>query len=157
MTQPYLAGIDAVGRPRRELEPTYPQGWKETDLPRAMLVLVGGRVLERDDLPAIALVFARGAYALGRSIEGAAFPRSAVSPRIFEGSQCLLEVGDDVSITRDLSTNGTLVIPPAEVRRVPSLRIDDRFRKLWDAPCPKVVHAHDVVLTMYAELLLVLL
>jgi hypothetical protein len=156
-TGAYRAAIRAAGRPERELEPVYPQGWSDRDRPRALLVLVGGRVFQSGDWPAIALVLGCGTYALGHTIQGAAFPRTNDLPRIFEGSQCFLDVGDAVQITRDVSTNGTIVIPASEVRKVPTLLIHDELRKRWEAACPKTVSAHDVILTMYAELALVVL
>ena len=155
LTKAYLKAVGVVGRPERELKPIFPQGWKETDQPCAMLVLVGGRELKSDNWPAIALMLAHGTYALGRTIPEAAFPGMPDFPRIFEGHQCLLQVGKDVRLMKDFSTNGTLVIPPTEARKVPALRINDAFRKQWDSPSPKTIHPHDVVVTMYAELVFV--
>jgi hypothetical protein len=122
-----------------------------------MLVLVGGSVVRTDDQPAVGLVLGSGTHALGHTIEGAAFPRSPDLPRVFEGSQCFLEVQEEIRITRDVSTNGTLVVPAREARLVPVLRHDRALRRRWEGvPCPKPLRLHDILLTAYAELVLVL-
>jgi hypothetical protein len=157
LIEPYRAAIQAVGRPERELKPIYPQGWTENDQPSAMLVLAGSWEFESGKWPAFALLLARKNYFLGHTMAQSAFPKSLGLPKIFEGSQCLLEVGDEVSIAKDFSTNKTLVVPPAAARNVPHLYLDDAMVAKWDSPCPKTIHPHDVVLTMYAEFVLVLL
>lgn len=157
LTKPYLTAIEAVGRPARELKAIHPMGWTETDRPIAMLVLAGSWEFDSGDWPAFALLLTRRSYFLGHTMAESAFPKSLGLPKIFEGSQCLLEVGDGVTITKDLATNRTLVIPAAAARKVQHLYLDDAMVAQWDSPCPKTVHQHDVVLTMYAELVLVLL
>jgi len=151
----YLKAIQAMGRPRRDLRPVFPNGWKESEQPVAMLVLVGGRSFKSGDWPAVAFVLGRGTYALGNSIPGAAFPRQRDLPRIFEGHQCLLEVDDDVRLTRDVSTNGTYVISRANGCTAPSASEDDKARNQEPAPIPMTIHPNDILVTIYAELLLV--
>jgi hypothetical protein len=156
LTSAYLAAIQAIGRPKRELKTVYPQNWREDDKPCAALVLVGGWTFDFGDWPAIAMVFARGTYHLGHTISGSAFPQREGVPKLFEGSQCIFEVGgDDARIAKDVSTNGTVVMPPEAVRSAPVLRLDDALRAQWDSACPKAVRPHDVVLTQYAELVFV--
>ncbi len=151
----YLKAIEAVGRPRHNFDPVFPVGWKETDKPVAMLVLVGGRAFKSADWPAPAFVLGRGTYAIGNSIPGAAFPRSREMPRIFEGHQCLLEVGDEVRLTKDVSTNGTYVVSPTIEQGVPPAGEGAAVRKETCRDHPITIRPNDIILTMYADLLLV--
>jgi hypothetical protein len=150
----YRAALEAIGRPERELVPVNPEGESSAGGSSVSLVLVGGRVMDFGDWPAFAFALPKGRHVLGHTHPKSLYPKSTRWPKLFEGSQCEVRVGDEVSITRDLSTNGTLVIPPDIARNRPRLWIDDELRSLFDQPCPIVVRPHDVLLTQYAELVL---
>jgi hypothetical protein len=150
----YRDAVAAVGRPARELVPVLPRGAApEAELPFA-LALVGGWVMDFGDWPAYVFWLPRGRCVLGHSHPRSLYPKSADRPKLFEAHQCELAVAEEVSITRDWSTNGTLVIPPEVARAQNPLRITDALRAAHDAPCPKNVRPHDVFLTQYAELVL---
>jgi hypothetical protein len=155
LSEAYLKAIQAVGRPRRDLRPVFPKGWKESERAVAMLVLAGGRSFKSGDWPAVAFILGRGTYALGNSIPGAAFPPNPDLPRVFEGHQCFLEVEDDVTLIRDVSTNGTYVISPAKGSAAPSASENDKAPDEEPASVPRTIHSNDVLVTVYAELLLV--
>jgi len=154
LAKAYRDALDAIGRPERELvlvKPTESVAMQE--FPSA-LVLVGGWVMDFGDWPAYVFLLPRGQQVLGHSHPRSLFPKSGDWPKLFEGHQCELDVEEHVAITRDLSTNGTLVIPPEVARSDTELRISDALRSLYDRPCPKTVRPNDVLLTQYAELVL---
>jgi len=150
----YRAALEAIGRPERELVPVDPEGEGSAGAASVSLVLVGGWVMDFGDWPAFAFALPKGRHVLGHTHPKSLYPKSTRWPRLFEGSQCEVLVGDEVSITRDWSTNGTLVIPPEITRNRPRLWIDDELRSLFDPTFPIVVRPHDIILTQYAELVL---
>jgi hypothetical protein len=157
LVEAYRKALKTIGRPEREFKPIFPQDWKESMQPCAMLVLVGAKGRKASEWPAIALVMARGTYALGRTIPGSVFPGLSTLPRFLEGHQCLLEVGEEVRIVKDVSTNGTFVIPANQLQECSRIRANVSLRKRLDSPYPKTVHHHDIICTIYAELVLILL
>jgi hypothetical protein len=153
----YGLAIGTLTRSERAFTPVFPAGWDEVDTPRAMLVVVGGWVMESGEWNAYGLILPEGRHLIGHTHPGSAFPKAPGRPKLFEGTQCEIEVGGEVNIVRDLSTNGTLVIPAEYARCHPELRINDALSELFAGPCPRSVAHHDVILTLYAELALVIL
>ncbi|MFZ5470316.1 MAG: hypothetical protein ACOZIN_12845 [Myxococcota bacterium] len=149
----YEEALRAIDRPPRKLVVLDPANACATDGPRWLLILVGGRAFNDLTVPALALVFAPGEHVLGRSHPGSPFPKQVTNVLLFEGHQCLLSVSDRVVVTRDVSTNGTWVLPPDVVRGRPRIGPDE----LRASPphWPRVVSPHDLVVTIYAELVLV--
>jgi hypothetical protein len=141
-----VAALAAIGRPPRELvvlEPTRTVG-----PPTCFFIVVGDRY--QTESPALALGFGLGQHILGRSHPDSPYPKQVTGALLFEGSQCILSISDRVVITSDVSTNGTFVVPPDEARRHERIRHPSPLLR-----CPHAMSPHDLLWTVYAELILV--
>lgn len=153
--QAYLEAVKAIGRPHRPLEVVTPTHWEANRRADSMLVLVDGWILDSGDLPAFALQLEPGRIVLGHTHTESPFAGHPGLPKLFEGTQCELEIGDDARMLADYSTNGTLIVPAKVFSKASSGYLQDFAPRYQDAPLPRALSPHDVLITQYAALVYV--